>query len=407
MDFKCPEFKVFDGETLVHGRLLKRDPKGRTLVLGGAAAVLLVAGLAMIEGGFHVSGATPVREAICHDIAVYLSLDWSCAANTPESHFTMVRDFGSVLILVGLAMTPAVAYRQWVPMRHLLSSLFENEVAEPGRLVDPVREATEATAAINEEVEAANRWFARIGGLPWSAVAAAIAITLVGVFYYRAGHFGVFAALGPKGDPTWSNTAYDEWWLGPEFPLTRSAFLITLVVGMYYVVKLQFVGLRVVMSMKRLRRQITFSADPDRVDEENGYMCVNRVLLWAYTAAALHSLAVFIAFMMLPAGAEAFLVLLLVFFGAGFLAYVLFPLWLFRRDIKVWKATMLKQTGAQLAEVIAKGPSPDSEVIKHALHGRVARIRSVSRIPYAQKVGASVLGIVGFLEATLVVTQLL
>lgn len=386
---KLASFRLFLAEPVLFLRLQRFGSQGRVLLL-----IPLMYGLTLAFTNISTlpAGAKVVPGAWCYEASRLLrwAVQFTCSYQ-PRPQFLLLQDLPNILIQAILSITPYIVYRQWCCMQDLIQNL----------VADHLVKSTGDDDCIAKEVKAANRYFLVAGWHCWIFVAVAIFATLLVTIGYS--QLGMFESLAPpgltgKGLDSWTSQSYLQWWGNYEGrPMGWLAFVALSSFGVFYILLMNVVGMRVVWLVYQIRKAIVFEASVDIVDGYWGYWQVRQVLRFSYIALFLHGVAMGLAALSMS-GSTALLFLgpLLGQWLIVLPTLVLLPALLLRRDIPAWRRRELIRIQQAINSLVAAG-ADRTEAEVAGLRERADRVRGVRSLPFGRPrdifyVGLSIVG---------------
>ncbi|WP_406296530.1 hypothetical protein OG948_13505 [Embleya sp. NBC_00888] len=285
-------FRIFDAEPLLLSKFRNHGWRTGWMLLAAPTSLMLVLILSAIYGEFSTPG---IRGQVCSDVATFLHMGkLKCAKDVVVSeNFPIWRDIPSLFIILSLAVTPYLAFRQWSSISVFLASMVRNGAIK-------VRTGADA-AAIRAEVANANAYFVRVGrAARFTFAIALICVVLVSVGENKLGVYSIFAP-NSTDRRDWGKLVYSHWWASWQVaPVSAFFYLCIGAFGIYFIIVMNLAGSRVLVALWRLRKVLEYQADVHNRDGYYGWAEARGVLLPTYVAILIHGFSLVLISISLP-----------------------------------------------------------------------------------------------------------
>lgn len=325
----------------------------------------------------HLNG--PFTRQICADVRSILKLKAAtrgrCAAVSVPA-FPLTRDVFSVVAGFSLTLTPVLLQRQWKNFGTLISYMLDR-----GSLV---LDQTDSQMKLEAEVAKANRDFVRIGrAAPLTMLIMTVSMYLI---MQQQARDGIFTILRPRGASAslWSHQAFNSWWANPQVSdIGATVYLVCGATGLYLITQQNMAGLRIILAFVRLRRHVTFGADPIDVDGYFGWLKVRSALVAVYLEISMHG-----------AGLASFRTITRSGVLVGPLAvaswqwlatlplFISFPFIFVRPKIKKYKQVEIARLDAEAHSIDPSLSLPERIAREDAISARIASVREMPSLPF-------------------------
>ncbi len=362
-------FEVFCCEPLVMARL--RRARSWQVALGAVGSVAVIM---LVANAFQETVAHPGLEVLRSDVRALFR--GSPRLTGPD--FPLLRDYASVAQAFCWALSLAVLHRQWVLIEALVPSLRRSGIFV-------VQDPAEFDAAIQSANEAAIRWAGRRQVLARLAVGAGLAAAFVVVPRLS----GVFATLAPEASRAeWADDAYRNWWARLQLPgFGFAAYYLLLAYGLYVVVTLNVVGIRVMGVFLERRDRIGWRLNRVNPDGYFGWDVPRRILWTIYLSVLLHMAILSLVFVMIPREGVAWvLIVILTVVLISYPVYLVVPL--------LWLSASLRRHKVEVAAALAAeapgDPGSDRATVDEATRQRKIRaeveaVRALPSLPFRRR----------------------
>ncbi|MGW5922295.1 hypothetical protein ACWFPY_25185 [Nocardia fluminea] len=309
--------------------------------------------------------------AVCQDLANLLNAtQLPCSTLSPEpATMPLLRDVFSGILLLSAVLTPYLVYKQWTGFDGLVPTL------ESRHIIESKQTGIDGLKSLKDEVERINTYFQKHGS---SSLTPAFVAALAMAALMSGERTEIYRFLGPSGVEPWSAEIFAHWWANPQN--NSLAWLLYFMVGfiaVYYVVRMNLVGGRVVLGIWRVRKDVLFGLDLDNLDGNYGWKPVMRMLTATYSALLLHGLGL-LSLMVLLSIPKWFLLVPLLGQWLLVLPFYLFvPIYVVVRDVTEYK----RRREAEIVALLSAVPVND-HVQRAALSQRLEAIRKLPVAPF-------------------------
>ncbi|MCX5042358.1 hypothetical protein OG921_04040 [Aldersonia sp. NBC_00410] len=342
---------------------LRRIPPEILLAPAFASVVLFVV-LAKFSNSLSMDD---VPLAVCQDVGHLLESSKLSCVNEPSvpAAMPLARDVWSIVLMFAAVLSPYLVYKQWTGFHALIPTLSRN-----GLILDRYP-GSDAVGALTLEVDAMNRYFRGPGSSTlFTSLIAAIAMASLMVGERAA----IYRPLAPPSDAEWPTKVWDKWWANPA--ISSWSWMLYFVVGfvaVYYIVRMNLVGSRVVLGLWRVRRRVLYGADVDNADGDYGWKPVTRILSATWVALILHGAGLLSLMVLLDIPNWVLLVPLLGQWLVLLPFYTILPLVIVMRDVRRFRKMKEKETQLVLAAI------PSSDVVQRTTVAQ--RLRDIRDLP--------------------------
>lgn len=371
---------IFDGESVILGRMARRETSPKWLLLFPVSCLTLVSITAAFTNSFGQEGLEAI---LCHDLGVYLGTHWSCVQTTVSSLISLLRDVPSLIAILFISLTPRLMYQQWTGIK-----IFLHNMENKNLLSFPNGRNTVA-----ERIRECNAFFQRASGVNPFAMLAAVTFMLL-ISGAQQG-FGVYVVLSPQH----LDGNQFEWWA--SLSRSQSSLLLYILigsVGVYTVLLQNIYGGRTVFLIWQLRNDLRYLADPDNLDGNYGWSEIDQILQPTWISLMVHGIALIVVALSLSRVPALYLLPLI---GQWLLAaplYVGIPVHIIRKSIRLFKEAEKQKLNDQYQMTQDLG-------MKDVIASRIARVREIKVIPFVRSV-STVLVIIGLISSLVTISQL-
>ncbi len=362
-------FDVFAADSSL--RILHRRNVPPAVLLAAVPLTLAVVVAAAASAG--LLGMRHLSTAMCQDFAnLVSSTRLGCRAKPVVVHqMPLLRDWPSLACAVIAALTPYLVYRQWTGFRDLVPSLTRFG------LVGSRQPGTDGAARFHDEVADVNAFIR-------NRSSASVLPGLVAVVAMLAITFGtsrsIYPAFAPDGVSGWSDDAADRWWAGSTAsPAGFAAYFLIGYVAVYYLVRMNLVGARIVLALWRVRLTVRFGMDVDNRDGNYGWGPVREILTATYLAIVLDGIG--LVALLLAVGASGVLLLLPVL-GQWLVLlpfYTVVPVVAVVRNVREYKRVEVERLTALLSTI------PDTDLAARGpVIQRLDRVHQLPLVPFGK-----------------------
>lgn len=374
-------FEIFQAEPFLLARFRANRWRTGWLLMLAPAILFFMAVLSAIYGHLSMRG---VGGQICRDAATFLHMEkLKCLKQTTlSSDFPMWRDIPSLFVIVALAATPYLIFRQWSSIEVLLPSMVRTGALRTPTVVE--------RAAMQDEIRTANRYLESVGRHAKAVlVAAGVCSLMVSVAEYK---LGIYSSFNPaeNGGNDWGARIYSDWWASWKIaPVTAVFYWCTGTAGLYFIIIMNLSGGRVLVSLWRLRKTISYQADSYNRDGYHGWGAARGVLLPTYIAILLHGFCLVLVSISLPQPIGFWV--LLPALGQWVMTlpfYVGLPPKLTRRGVVEFRGREIARLGRYLRSVEDSRATLESNSRYHAeveaVVQRIQRVGSIKSMPFSR-----------------------
>lgn len=344
--------------------LAHRNIKAEWLLLPAALTVAAFVLVSIQQGTFYIE--SPLR-AVCQDVA-HLARSSKVSCLTGEevpASMPLQRDWPSLILMVAAVLTPYLVYKQWLGFAQMVPTL-----RNLGLVLDK-RPGVSALSSLDAEIARMNSYFTRFASS--SIIPAAVAALAMGALVVGSRRL-IYQPFAPPDDPSWSTSVGRTWWAGLDSGGAGwLLYFMTGFVAVFYIVRMNMVGSRVVFGLWRIRKQVLFGVDLDNVDGEYGWKPVTQVLSATWAAILLHGLGILCLMLLLDVPSWVLLVPLLGQWLVVLPFYSALPIVIVVRDVRAFRKAQ------ESAMVTAISAVPQSDVAQRAVLAQ--RLASIRKLP--------------------------
>lgn len=307
-----------------------------------------------------------VLRAVCQDVAhLAHSSKLKCVTEVAvPARMPLLRDWPSLVLMVVVVLTPYLVYKQWLGFARMISTLRNLN------LILDKRTGVSAVSSLDNEVTRMNMYFARYGSS--SLIPAIVAAVAMGSLVIGSRQL-IYKPFAPLGDPQWPARMGETWWAGlSSGGASWLLYFITGFVGVFYIVRMNLVGARVVLGLWRVRKDVLFGVDLDNVDGDYGWKPVTQVLSATWAAMLLHGVGLVCLMLLLDAPNWILLIPLLGQWLVVLPFYAALPIVIVIRDVRTYRKMQEDATIAKIQAI----PQADT-VQRLALSQRLQAIRAL------------------------------
>lgn len=365
-----PEFlDVFAADSSL--RTLHRRKLAPSVLLIGAPATIFA--LIVAAAGDGRLGMRHLSTAICQDFAELVSAtSLACVGRPTAVHqMPLLRDWPTLILAFVAGLTPYLVYRQWTGFRDLVPDLTKFG------LVGSRQTGTDGAARFREEVADVNAFIRnRSSASVLPGLVAVVAMIIITAGTERS----IYPAFAPVSAPGWSAEVARSWWANPEVgPLGFAMYFLVGYVAIYYVVRMNLVGGRIVLALWRTRKTVRFGMDVDNRDGNYGWGPVREILTATYLAMTLHGIG--LAALLLTVGLSGVLIILPLL-GQWLILlpiYTFVPVISVVRNVREYKQIEVERLSEELAKI------PDNNLAARApISQRLDRVHQLPLVPFGK-----------------------
>lgn len=261
----------------------------------------------------------------CRDIFSYLAARNSYCSAALSSHMSFLRDLPTLLTVLILSLTPALAYRQWRAIRVFLSDLVQN-----GLVFDEDKEQ------IAKLVIQANAFYRK-----WQNRVTVISFVSTILMCLVASGLAQSAAMFPPLQQSGQAIYYDQWWAR----IGSASWTLVMLWGALFihVVLIQnLYGGRATYLVYQLGKQARLSFDPLALDGEFGWRSTFTILRCTWSTLLIHGMAMAMIGLIIPSAGLLYMLPLFAQWVIAMPIYIGVPLYVMWKNMVRWRKEYLE-----------------------------------------------------------------